>query len=208
MTSPTRAAFLAAGAAALAGCAKNRGSGILPGLSPSAKERATSATPALPIPQAVLMSPIVGEARRYDGAVAPAGWIKLEGQRLPVGNYRQLVAILGKGGSHDAATFLLPAAKLGWIVAVAGTYPSSARALESLHRGARMKLDVSVDGAEVYPAPLAMVLPEPAGPKVDPWYPGTAPTPEQIEAARRTAMEAALEPRTEQYHGTPNAISQ
>jgi hypothetical protein len=207
MTSPTRAAFLAASAAALAGCAKNSGAGILPGLSPSSSGRAPSATPAEPIPQRVLMSPIIGEARRYDGAAAPAGWIKLEGQRLPVSNYRQLVAILGRGGSRDAATFVLPAAKPGWIIAVAGTDPGNLRAVAALHRGATAKLGVSVEGAEVYEAPPRFAPLEPAPPPVEKWFPGRAPTPDEIEAAQRTGTEITFPPPVQQYQGAPHAIS-
>ena len=191
VTSPTRAAFLTASAAALAGCGKSFGSGIVPGLSPAANQRAPSATPASPIPQSVLMSPIIGEARRFDGATAPAGWIKVEGQHLPVSNYRELVTILGKGGSRDAATFILPAPKLGWIIAFAGTYPSSARAVAALHRGARMKLGVSVEGINVEEAPPRFARPEPA-PAVEKWFPGTKPTADEIEAARRSPHPISL----------------
>ena len=158
----------------------------LPGLAPSAKGR-VSGTPAAPIPQSVLTSPIIGEARRFDGATAPAGWIKAEGQQLAVSDYRQLATILGHGGSRDASTILLPTLDPGWIIAVAGTYPSSASSLVALHRGAGVKLGVSVDGATVRPAPPILAPPAPAMPKVDDWFPGTAPTPDEIEAARRSA---------------------
>ncbi len=207
MTSPTRAAFLAASAAALAACAKNSGAGILPGLSPSASGRAPSATAAEPIPQRVLMSPIIGEARRYDGVIAPAGWIKAEGQRLPVGNYSRLVAILGRGGSRDAATFVLPATKPAWIIAVAGTDPGNLRAVAALHRGAGSKLGVSVEGAEVYEAPPRLAPPAPPLPAVEQWYPGTMPSADQIDAARRTGTEITFPPPVQQYHGAPHAIS-
>ena len=206
--SSTRAAFLAASAAALAGCAKNSGAGsMLPGLSPSASGRAPSATPAEQIPQRVLTSPIIGEARRYDGAIAPAGWIKAQGQRLPVSNYSRLVAILGRGGSRDAATFVLPATKLAWIIAVAGTDPGDVRAVAALHRGAGSKLGVSVEGATVYPAPLRFAPPAPPLPAVEPWYPGTMPSADQIEAAQRKETEITFPEPVQQYHGAPHAIS-
>jgi hypothetical protein len=209
MTSPTRAAFLAASAATLAACAKNSGAGsMLPGLSPSASGRAPSATPAEQIPQRVLMSPIIGEARRYDGATAPAGWMKAEGQRLPVSNYRMLVAILGRGGSRDAATFVLPATKLGWIIAVAGTDPGNPRAVAALHRGAGGKLGVSVEGAEVYEAPLRFAPLTPPSAPVETWFPGRLPTPDEIEAAQRKGTEITFPEPVPQYHGAPHAISQ
>ena len=207
MTSTTRAAFLAASAAALAACAKNSGAGILPGLSPSATGRAPSATPAEQIPQRVLMSPIIGEARRYDGATTPTGWIKAQSERLPVGNYCRLIAILGRGGSPNAATFVLPATKLAWIIAVAGTDPGNLRAVAALHRGAGSKLGVSVEGAKVYEAPprFAPLTTPPA--TVEQWYPGTMPSADQIEAAQRKGTEITFPPPVQQYHGAPHAIS-
>ncbi len=207
MTSPTRAAFLTASAAALAGCAKNSVAGILPGLSPSASGRAPSATTAEPIPQRVLVSPIIGEARRFDGATAPAGWIKAEGQSLSISNYRRLAEILGRGGSRDAATFVLPAVKLGWIVAVAGTDPGNARAVAALHRGAGAKLGVSVDGAQVQEAPPRFAPPAPAPAPVESWFPGRAPTPDEIQAAQRVGTEITFPEPVQQYHGSPRAIS-
>jgi hypothetical protein len=207
MSSPTRAAFLAASAAALAGCAKNSGASILPGLSPSASARAPSATAAEPIPQRVLMSPIIGEARRYDGTTAPAGWMRAEGQSLPVGNYRQLVAILGRGGSRDAATFVLPPTKLAWIIAVAGTDPGNLRAVAALHRGTGGKLGVSVEGVEVYEAPPRFAPPAPPAAAVEQWFPGRLPTSDEIEAARRVGTEITFPEQVPQYRGAPHAIS-
>ncbi len=198
MISPTRAAFLAGTATALAGCAKNMGGSILPGRSPSATGRVPSATPAEAIPERVLMSPIIGEGRRFDGATAPAGWIKLEGQRLPVSAYPRLAAILGKGGSHDASTFVLQAAMPGWIVAIAGTDPGNVRAVAALHRGADAKLGVSVAGIHVSEAPMRFTPPPPAAPAVEKWFPGTKPTADEIEAAQRTNVDITLPPKAPQ----------
>jgi hypothetical protein len=208
MRSPTRAAFLAAGAAALAGCAKNLSSSVLPGLSPSSAARAPSATPAPPIPKNVLASPIIGEARRFDGATVPAGWTKLAGQSLQVSAYRDLESILGMGGSKVAATFVLPAPKLGWIIAIAGTYASSPRVLAALNRGAGTKLGVSVEGIDVSPAPLRLTPLAPAPQAVELWYPGTPPTAEQIEAASRTQTEITFPAQAPRNYGTPHAVSQ
>jgi hypothetical protein len=85
----------------------------------------------------------------------------------------------------------LPAPKLGWIIAFAGTYPSSARAVAALHRGARMKLGVSVEGINVEEAPPRFARPEPA-PAVEKWFPGTKPTADEIEAARRSPHPISL----------------
>ncbi|HEX3467179.1 MAG TPA: phage tail protein [Candidatus Elarobacter sp.] len=186
MTTTTRAAFLTAGAAALAGCARATSS-LLPGLKPAGTTRAPASTPAAPIPQNVLTSPIIGEGRRFDGATAPPGWMKATGQRLQVAQYQKLEAILGRGGSTDASAFLLPAIAPGWIIAVSGTDPGNARAVAALHRGANVKLDVSVDGMKVEPAMPRFAPLAPPAPKVDSWYPGSLPTAEQIAAARSTA---------------------
>ncbi len=203
----TRAAFLTASAAALAGCARHSGSSLLPGLSPSAIERAPSATPAMPIPGRVLISPIIGEARRFDGATAPPGWMKVHGQQLSMSEHRVLAAMLGKGGTRAPASFTLPAPKTGWIIAVAGTDPANARALAELHRGVGMKLGVSIEGLEVREAPHRFAPPAPAPAKLEPWFPGTAPTPEEIEAAGRANTEVVFPPRAQHYDGIRHAIS-
>lgn len=194
MISPTRAAFLAVSAAALADCSKNLGSGILPSLSPSTNQRAPVATPAEAIPQRVLTSPIIGEGRRFDGATAPPGWIKLEGQRLPVSNYSRLASILGNGGSREPSTFVLPAVKLGWIVAIAGTDPGDVRAVAALHRGAESKLGVSVAGIRVSESPFRFAALVPAAPAVDKWFPGRKPTADEIEAAQRMRSDMPFRP--------------
>jgi len=140
------------------------------------------------------MSPIIGEGRRFDGTTAPPGWIKLEGQHLPVSNYRRLSEILGKGGSRDASTFVLPAVKPGWIVAIAGTDPGNVRAVAALRRGAESKLGVSVAGIEVHEAPLRFAAPAPAAPAVDKWFPGRKPTVDEIDAAQRLRTDMPFRP--------------
>jgi microcystin-dependent protein len=76
------------------------------------------------IPQSVLASPIIGEARRFDGASAPANWLLCQGQTLTIANYRALFAVLGTSAGGDGkTTFKLPNAKL--IVAAGGSFPSS-----------------------------------------------------------------------------------
>ena len=182
-----RTAFLTAGAAAaLGGCSRRQGASVLPALSPSAATRAAAGTPAAPIPADVLARPIIGEARRFDGATVPPGWLKMEGQTLRVADYQRLFAILGKGGSRDPATFILPAPPQGWILAVAGVYPGAAGAVAALHRGTRVKDGVAVDGAVVRPAPLLpLQLRRPPIETVPEWYPGTPPTAAEIAAQLR-----------------------
>lgn len=78
------------------------------------------------IPSAVLANPIIGEAARFDGAVAPSGWMLARGQTLNVADNPRLFAILAQAGSGKAATtFKLPNSPSGMIVAVSGMYPTS-----------------------------------------------------------------------------------
>jgi Phage Tail Collar Domain len=87
------------------------------------------------IPASVLTSPIIGEARRFDGATAPGNWVLIQGQTLNVADYQPLFRVLGSiAGGNGKTTFKLPAVKVGWIVAVAGTFPSSPAALQRLGR--------------------------------------------------------------------------
>lgn len=77
------------------------------------------------IPANVLANPFIGEARRFDGAVAPSGWMLARGQTLSVTQNPLLYSILAKTGRSDTTSFKLPDAPYGLIVAVAGMYPTS-----------------------------------------------------------------------------------
>jgi len=138
-----RGPFLtAASAAVLTGCGGGHGAGILPGIGRQTPQQAASRgalqlvpQKADPISAAVLASPIIGEARRFDGTVIPRGWLLMQGQTLPAGQYPQLASIL----SHAVAigkqqSFTLPAVKYGAIIAAAGVYPSSPKVLVASHR--------------------------------------------------------------------------
>jgi microcystin-dependent protein len=92
-------------------------------------------TAADPIPANVLASPLVGEARRFDGAVAPNGWFLARGQTLSALEYPKLGAIL----DHTVAlgkkqTFALPSFGFGVVIAFAGSAPASPQALVASQR--------------------------------------------------------------------------
>ena len=79
-----------------------------------------------PIPTTVLQNPILGEARRFDGSVAPPGWMLAQGQSLDPALNQRLYSILGVSGGGDGhKVFKLPAPGFGVIVAVAGMYPTA-----------------------------------------------------------------------------------
>ena len=67
----------------------------------------------------------MGEAWRFDGSVAPPGWMLARGQSLDVAQYQRLYSILGvSGGGDGRKAFKLPEPGFGVIVAVAGMYPT------------------------------------------------------------------------------------
>jgi Phage Tail Collar Domain len=169
---PKRSLFLAGSAATLAGCGGGHGlSSIIPGAGGTSASSATpqrvkasdkTTAPALPIPQHVLANPIVGEVRRFDGSVAPQGWMLCQGQQLPVAQYPLLFTVRKKTGGGDGKTFVaLPAATaLGQIIAVNGTIPKNPVALAQLRTGAAMLFGVSIPGMAVQPArPRALTIP-------------------------------------------------
>jgi microcystin-dependent protein len=127
-----RGPFLgAASAVLLNGCGGGHALRALPGVSQTQNASAPAvpqsvAFPADPIPQAVLAHPIIGEARRFDGTTAPAGWLLLNGATLQIVNDRGLFRVLGTiAGGDGKTTFKLPQPKQGWIIAVAGNFPTS-----------------------------------------------------------------------------------
>jgi hypothetical protein len=72
--------------------------------------------------------PLLGECRRFDGAVVPNGWALCDGSVLPIAQNPNLFKILGKGtGGDGKKTFALPhPAAFRFVIAVAGSAPSSA----------------------------------------------------------------------------------
>jgi len=184
-----RAAFLTTGAATLlASCGRGGGgSSLLPGTS-SAQSRPRAAetlTPADPIPAYVLAYPIIGEAWRFDGSVAPPGWIPLDGRTLTTANNRALAGIVDNEHAAQSTTFAVPKAA-GWIVAVNGTAPTSPRVFTLLHRGEHPNHGVSVPGLTVSDAPAAAPRAPVAEPALPTWYPGTFATPAQLNNQYQT----------------------
>ncbi|HEY6235406.1 MAG TPA: phage tail protein [Candidatus Elarobacter sp.] len=79
-----------------------------------------------PIPDNVLAQPILGEGWRFDGPVAPPGWMLAKGQSFKVAENPRLFSILGNSAGPDASgSFHLPNTSFGYVIAVAGFYPTS-----------------------------------------------------------------------------------
>ncbi len=75
------------------------------------------------IPQEVLTKPVIGEAYRFDGPTAPAGWILAKGQDLSIADNPKLFAVLGHpAGDRSTTTFRMPNPGFGYVVAAAGTF--------------------------------------------------------------------------------------
>ena len=126
-----------AAAAALftTGCGGHHVMRALPGVAPTSTNRQSASSAADAIPDAVINNPIIAEARRFDGSVAPPRWMLAQGQTLQVNENPALFRILGTSGGGDGkTTFKLPNPKQAWIVAVAGTFPTSPSVLASLGR--------------------------------------------------------------------------
>jgi len=154
-----RAPFLGAtGAVLLAGCGGNHvTSSPLPGVAPSSptnpKPQSLQLVPTVadPIPANVLAQPIIGEARRFDGAVAPSNWMLAQGQAINVSDNPQLFSVLGTSAGGNAKTmFMLPKPGFGMIVAVAGIFPTSPSQLAQ--SGRRMTSSSSALTAGARPA--------------------------------------------------------
>jgi hypothetical protein len=131
-----RAPFLgAAGAVLLSGCGGRQVFRALPGVAPSNSSTTSNSRGSLvpaaaeTVPDAVLAKPIIGEARRFDGKVAPSGWVFATGQGLPVSGNPQLASILANVSSRSASAFTMPKPNFGMIIAVAGMFPTSPQAL-------------------------------------------------------------------------------
>lgn len=189
-----RISFLtAAAAAAFAGCGRHGGSsGVVPAVGSSSVRRASDYLPADPIPKQVLENPILGEVRRYDGAVPPPGWLIAQGQTLPIAQNRALFAIRGKSGGGDGKTMLkLPNPRHAqFIIAVVGVVPQTPRALAALRPGHTVSVAGPVIERPGYPA-----FPKPIVPDGRPlWAPGTFLTAEEIEVQAASARAAVPVP--------------
>lgn len=185
-----RAAFLTTGAATLlASCGHGGvGSSLLPSTSSSAQSMQRAAgtvTPASAIPAYVLSYPIIGEARQFDGHVAPVGWIPLDGRTIATSYNRTLAEIVDNVHAAHSTTFAVPKVD-GWIMAVSGTAPTSPHVFQVLHRGANPNHGVSIPGETVTDAPAEPPKRPNPEPTVATWYPGTLPTPKQLEELQHT----------------------
>jgi hypothetical protein len=127
-----RAPFLGASAAVLlAGCGGSHAMRALPGVAPLSTKPSSSGgrlipATADPIPDNVLARPIIGEARRFDGTVAPNGWAFAQGQPLDVAQNPQLFSMLGTIAGGDGKTvFKLPKLNVSTVIALAGMRPTS-----------------------------------------------------------------------------------
>jgi hypothetical protein len=105
----------------------------------------------------VLNNPIIGEARRFDGATAPALWMLAQGQSLPVAGNKPLFSVLGTiAGGDGKTTFKLPSAGVPMIVAVGGTSMTSPSMLA--RSGRHMTVQDSL-GRGAIRAPLTVAKP-------------------------------------------------
>jgi DNA-binding NarL/FixJ family response regulator len=170
-----RAPFLGASAAVLlSGCGGHHIMRALPGVAPSSTALNAGRPPntslrlvpesADPIPASVLTKPIIGEARRFDGAAAPSNWVAARGQTLKISENPVLYGILGTvAGGDGKTTFKLPNSEVPMIVAVAGQLMTSPAALaQARHVTARDSLGPGAIAAPPRPRrmPAAQTLRE------------------------------------------------
>jgi hypothetical protein len=160
-----RAPFLLGGSAAmLAGCGGGRAlTQAIPGIGnssvahkPGSKVQLVPATPD-PIPANVLANPIVGEAARFAGSVAPVGWMFAEGQTLQSSAYSALAQLLGQPNGTLKSSFTLPKAGFPLIIAVTGIQPTSPASLAAARKVSRVAALGLLPGAR--PAPPRLPKP-------------------------------------------------
>jgi len=134
-----RSPFLAAaGSLLLAGCGGRQILSALPGVArtsttgaPAGKLRLVPAA-ADTIPATQIANPIIGEAARFDGNVAPGGWVIARGQTIAIADNPHLFSILRTvAGGDGKVNFKLPDPPFGMLIAVAGMFPSSPTVLAS-----------------------------------------------------------------------------
>lgn len=156
-----RAPFLGAGAAAfLTGCGGTHLVRALPGVAalkgqsrPNLANARLVPAAADAIPDYVVTRPIVGEAARFDGAVAPLGWLLCKGQTLTIAENQHLFKVLGSiAGGDGKTTFALPKAR-ALIIAAGGVFPSTPAIFT---QSGRHTSHTDSLGPGARPAPLAM----------------------------------------------------
>ena len=169
-------------------------------LRPAATANVRAYEPAFPIPANVLQAPIIGEVRRFDGAVPPRGWAFCDGRVLPVAQHPRLFAVLGRSaGGNGRTSFALPLAPAAYpaIIAVDGWIPASPAMLAAARRGAESEPDVSVPGTRVLSRQGRLPMYVPPAPKLPTWWPGTPPSRAFVE--RQLKLQAQFAP-----HAAPN----
>jgi hypothetical protein len=203
-----RASFLASSAAAtLAGCGGHHAMKALPGVAPSSTTNATGArfTAADTIPDSVILNPIVGEVRRYDGMTPPSSsWMLAQGQQVRIADNPHLFSILRTAAGGDGkSVFDLPKPQMGYIIAVAGFFPGSPKSLALTGRHFLNHADSLGDGAQAVaprmkvqrPAALAEFQHRPRSVAAAPprWTPLSSEVEAHIAGLEQTARVDALE---------------
>ena len=163
-----RAPFLgAAGAVLLSGCGGRQVLRALPGVAQpnSSNQGPTQGARLVPaaaevVPDNIIATPIIGEARRYDGKVAPNGWVFATGQSVAVASNPSLASILANVTSRKSSSFTMPNPNYGLIVAVAGIFPTSPRAIAN--SGRHFSAEASLGPGARLAAPRMPALPSAA----------------------------------------------
>ena len=125
-----RVRFVAAGGAVLLGACSAHGS-VLPSLVGARDgSRAAEFMP----PQALPHPAILGECRRFDGAIVPVGWSRCDGSLLDIKNNPSLFRILGRSAGGDGrTTFGLPkAGEFPFVISTGGIAVSSPKELAAI----------------------------------------------------------------------------
>ena len=150
-----RAPFIGAAAALLAGCGGRNVLRALPGVdSLQQGHQSTASLRLVPeaadvIPANVLASPIIGEARRFDGTTAPSGWMFAQGQTLQVAQYPQVTAVL-RNRSAANGTIIFPKYSFSVIIAVAGLFPTSPALLSQSTRRSTSAASLGAGAQQVF----------------------------------------------------------
>jgi hypothetical protein len=168
--------------------------------------------PAPPIPARVLQHPLLGEVRRFDGAVAPPGWALCEGQVVPIASDPRLFSVLGNsaGGDRRRGTFALPSSPspyVRFIIAVVGALGFPPASIAAVRHGEYSEPDVSVPGLRVLgrPAPAPRARPVVAAYPLN--WPGKAPSAAFLAQQRREQQQHTPRVVNPHFRGSPRAIA-
>lgn len=201
-----RASFLASSAAVtLTGCGGHHVVNALPGVASSSPQNGGARfSAAEPIPDSVINMPIVGEVRRFDGTIPPSrSWMLAQGQQLNVADNPHLFSILRTvAGGDGKSTFGLPKPRVGYIIAIAGIFPTSPAMLAQSGRHMVNHNDSLGDGARAVmprikaqrPEALAEIARRPRQVAAAPprWTPLSGEAEARIADAERTSRADAL----------------